>query len=179
MRRALTLASPLPDARVRAQQMQQYAAIAQQYPGAAYAQPYGVPPPTNQQSDQLKQFWASQMVEVQQVPSDPTVFKNHQLPLARIKKARPPRAPCQGPLGHRGAGCRGTAGPPPGNGSGWHTYLMLPALLLLGGLHAQIMKSDEDVRMISAEAPVLFAKVWVSTKVVTRWHMWHASRQCS
>ncbi|EFJ52434.1 hypothetical protein VOLCADRAFT_47883, partial [Volvox carteri f. nagariensis] len=38
-------------------------------------------------------------------------FKNHQLPLARIKKARQP-----------------------------------------------IMKSDEDVRMISAEAPVLFAK---------------------
>ncbi len=26
-------------------------------------------------------------------------------------------------------------------------------------LAAQIMKSDEDVRMISAEAPVLFAKV--------------------
>jgi hypothetical protein len=31
---------------------------------------------------------------------------------------------------------------------------LYPCLLLL-----QIMKSDEDVRMISAEAPVLFAKV--------------------
>merc|ERR1711977_171333 len=45
--------------------------------------------------------------EVKEVPTDTSVFKNHQLPLARIKK---------------------------------------------------IMKSDEDVRMISAEAPVLFAK---------------------
>lgn len=51
----------------------------------------------------LQQFWAEQMTEVQQA----TDFKNHLLPLARIKK---------------------------------------------------IMKSDEDVRMISAEAPVLFAK---------------------
>merc|ERR1711904_600078 len=48
-----------------------------------------------------------QMQEVKEVPTDTSVFKNHQLPLARIKK---------------------------------------------------IMKSDEDVRMISAEAPVLFAK---------------------
>jgi len=47
------------------------------------------------------------MEEVKEVPTDTSVFKNHQLPLARIKK---------------------------------------------------IMKSDEDVRMISAEAPVLFAK---------------------
>lgn len=47
------------------------------------------------------------MVEVENVGNDPAEFKNHQLPLARIKK---------------------------------------------------IMKSDEDVRMISAEAPVLFAK---------------------
>lgn len=51
----------------------------------------------------LNQFWVEQMTEVQQA----TDFKNHLLPLARIKK---------------------------------------------------IMKSDEDVRMISAEAPVLFAK---------------------
>ncbi|KAL6762190.1 histone-fold-containing protein [Haematococcus lacustris] len=55
----------------------------------------------------LREFWSDQMREVEQVPSDPAEFKNHQLPLARIKK---------------------------------------------------IMKSDEDVRMISAEAPVLFAK---------------------
>lgn len=57
--------------------------------------------------DQLRTFWQGQMVEVEQVGNDPAEFKNHQLPLARIKK---------------------------------------------------IMKSDEDVRMISAEAPVLFAK---------------------
>lgn len=56
-----------------------------------------------QQQQQLHMFWAFQMQEIEQV-SD---FKNHQLPLARIKK---------------------------------------------------IMKADEDVRMISAEAPVLFAK---------------------
>lgn len=52
---------------------------------------------------QLQQFWTSQMQEIEQVND----FKNHQLPLARIKK---------------------------------------------------IMKSDEDVRMISAEAPVVFSK---------------------
>merc|ERR1712193_263407 len=59
------------------------------------------------QDQQLKTFWDQQMQEVKEVPTDTSVFKNHQLPLARIKK---------------------------------------------------IMKSDEDVRMISAEAPVLFAK---------------------
>lgn len=58
-------------------------------------------PPFHQQ--QLQHFWATQMQEIEQVND----FKNHQLPLARIKK---------------------------------------------------IMKADEDVRMISAEAPVLFAK---------------------
>jgi len=55
----------------------------------------------------LKQFWKGQKEEIMQVQVDPNEFKNHQLPLARIKK---------------------------------------------------IMKSDEDVRMIAAEAPVLFAK---------------------
>ncbi|KAM3139556.1 hypothetical protein pb186bvf_008392 [Paramecium bursaria] len=45
--------------------------------------------------------------EINKMPKDPEVFKNHQLPLARVKK---------------------------------------------------IMKSDEDVRMIAQEAPVLFAK---------------------
>ena len=58
-------------------------------------------------AQQLKQFWKTQKEEIQEVGNDPNEFKNHQLPLARIKK---------------------------------------------------IMKSDEDVRMISAEAPVLFAK---------------------
>jgi len=55
------------------------------------------------QAQQLRAFWHKQMMEIQQT----TDFKNHLLPLARIKK---------------------------------------------------IMKSDEDVRMISSEAPVLFAK---------------------
>nr|QVG73960.1 nuclear factor Y transcription factor [Asarum sieboldii] len=56
-----------------------------------------------QQNQQLQMFWNYQRQEMEQVAD----FKNHQLPLARIKK---------------------------------------------------IMKADEDVRMISAEAPVLFAK---------------------
>ncbi|KAF3325738.1 nuclear transcription factor Y subunit C-2-like protein [Carex littledalei] len=55
------------------------------------------------QQQQLQSFWASQMAEIDQTND----FKNHSLPLARIKK---------------------------------------------------IMKADEDVRMISAEAPVVFAK---------------------
>ena len=56
-----------------------------------------------QQQQQLQMFWTNQMREIEQT----TDFKNHSLPLARIKK---------------------------------------------------IMKADEDVRMISAEAPVIFAK---------------------
>ncbi|XP_059666717.1 nuclear transcription factor Y subunit C-2 [Cornus florida] len=56
-----------------------------------------------QQQQQLQLFWADQMQEIEQT----TDFKNHSLPLARIKK---------------------------------------------------IMKADEDVRMISAEAPVIFSK---------------------
>eukprot|EP00262_Sarcandra_glabra_P002649 TRINITY_DN13055_c0_g1_i2.p1 TRINITY_DN13055_c0_g1~~TRINITY_DN13055_c0_g1_i2.p1 ORF type:complete len:247 (+),score=43.13 TRINITY_DN13055_c0_g1_i2:239-979(+) len=56
-----------------------------------------------QLQQQLQMFWANQYQEIEQVVE----FKNHSLPLARIKK---------------------------------------------------IMKADEDVRMISAEAPVIFAK---------------------
>ncbi|KAK1435731.1 hypothetical protein QVD17_01498 [Tagetes erecta] len=56
-----------------------------------------------QQHQQLQMFWNYQRQEIDNVND----FKNHQLPLARIKK---------------------------------------------------IMKADEDVRMISAEAPILFAK---------------------
>ncbi|MCO5608422.1 hypothetical protein L7F22_062632 [Adiantum nelumboides] len=72
-------------------------------PGAA-----GYPPPVplayqHIHQQQLQQFWTSQMQEIEQVND----FRNHQLPLARIKK---------------------------------------------------IMKADEDVRMISAEAPVVFSK---------------------
>ncbi|XP_054787194.1 nuclear transcription factor Y subunit C-3-like [Prosopis cineraria] len=52
---------------------------------------------------QLQNFWANQYHEIEQIVD----FKNHSLPLARIKK---------------------------------------------------IMKADEDVRMISAEAPVIFAR---------------------
>lgn len=58
-----------------------------------------------QQQAQLQAFWAYQRQEAERASASD--FKNHQLPLARIKK---------------------------------------------------IMKADEDVRMISAEAPVLFAK---------------------
>lgn len=57
----------------------------------------------HQQQQQLQMFWSYQRQEIEHVND----FKNHQLPLARIKK---------------------------------------------------IMKADEDVRMISAEAPILFAK---------------------
>ncbi|KAG0469726.1 hypothetical protein HPP92_016426 [Vanilla planifolia] len=56
-----------------------------------------------QHLQQLQVFWSNQMSEIEQT----TDFKNHSLPLARIKK---------------------------------------------------IMKAGEDVRMISAEAPVIFAK---------------------
>lgn len=56
-----------------------------------------------QLQQQLQQFWGDQFDEINQVMD----FKNHNLPLARIKK---------------------------------------------------IMKADEDVRMISAEAPVIFAR---------------------
>lgn len=56
-----------------------------------------------QLQQQLQNFWATQYQEIEQT----TDFKNHSLPLARIKK---------------------------------------------------IMKADEDVRMISAEAPVIFAR---------------------
>ncbi|KAL0919453.1 hypothetical protein M5K25_011548 [Dendrobium thyrsiflorum] len=56
-----------------------------------------------QQQQQLQIFWADQYREIDQT----TDFKNHNLPLARIKK---------------------------------------------------IMKADEDVRMIAAEAPVVFAR---------------------
>ncbi|XP_019150090.1 PREDICTED: nuclear transcription factor Y subunit C-9-like [Ipomoea nil] len=56
-----------------------------------------------QLQQQLQQFWANQYQDIEHVAD----FKNHSLPLARIKK---------------------------------------------------IMKADEDVRMISAEAPVVFAR---------------------
>ncbi|KAL3851022.1 hypothetical protein ACJIZ3_012904 [Penstemon smallii] len=71
----------------------------QQHP--AFNQPQQFYSP--QQQEQLQAFWANQMQEIEQTSE----FKNHSLPLARIKK---------------------------------------------------IMKADEDVRMISSEAPVIFSK---------------------
>lgn len=79
---------------MRAQQMQQQQLAAYHMQTQHLAQ---------QHQQQLRMFWQQQMQEIE-TDND---FKNHQLPLARIKK---------------------------------------------------IMKSDEDVRMISSEAPVLFAK---------------------
>ena len=76
-------------------------------------------------------------MEIQQVGTDPAEFKNHQLPLARIKKVN---CLCTLLLSEDSpyfANCTHSA----------HLSRL------------QIMKSDEDVRMISAEAPVLFAKV--------------------
>jgi hypothetical protein len=109
---------------------------------AAYQQP-----PQQQlapsQQEQLRAFWQGQLQEVQQVGNDPAEFKNHQLPLARIKK-----------VGSRRAGWAPAWAP-----------RTLAAPHARGGRQAprpsppQIMKSDEDVRMISAEAPVLFARV--------------------
>jgi hypothetical protein len=58
-----------------------------QFP-AGFPGGYGMAQPGNHQAEQLKAFWQSQLVEVAEVPPDPAVFKNHQLPLARIKKAR-------------------------------------------------------------------------------------------
>ena len=80
-------------------------------PGGAGVPGAAGPPPVpqhhllQQQQAQLQAFWAYQRQEAERASASD--FKNHQLPLARIKK---------------------------------------------------IMKADEDVRMISAEAPVLFAK---------------------
>nr|AYA73774.1 nf-y [Solanum tuberosum] len=86
---------------------QQSAANAAAAAAAAQSAGYPTQPPYHhllqQQQQQLQMFWTYQRQEIEQVND----FKNHQLPLARIKK---------------------------------------------------IMKADEDVRMISAEAPILFAK---------------------
>lgn len=60
---------------------QQYAQQFAQHYAAQNQQPAA-------QTDQMRQFWAQQLQEIEQVPSDPAEFKNHQLPLARIKKVR-------------------------------------------------------------------------------------------
>ena len=53
--------------------------------GLAYPPQY-LPPQLAVQQEQLRQFWQGQMQEIHQVGTDPAEFKNHQLPLARIKK---------------------------------------------------------------------------------------------
>ena len=96
------------------------------------------------QSESLRAFWAQQMREVQAVGTDPAEFKNHQLPLARIKKVR------EGKKNGREGGRERRSCP-------GKTRTLTPLSLFF--TRTQIMKSDEDVRMISAEAPVLFARV--------------------
>lgn len=117
-----------------------------QMPPGAMAYPGAMPqytqaPPTtfhHQQQQQhqaaLKSFWVQQMEEIENTSTDPSEFKNHQLPLARIKKVYP--SP---------------------HSTDIRSHTALP--MLMQTFFFQIMKSDEDVRMISAEAPVLFAKV--------------------
>lgn len=118
------------------------------YPPAAYALAPNGPVAAHATDPSLRGFWEEQAREVDAVGTDPAQFKNHQLPLARIKKvgrregwwngvregrrrrARPRRSPLSGRPDPT------PPSPPP----------------------FQIMKSDEDVRMISAEAPVLFAR---------------------
>ncbi|XP_008802191.1 nuclear transcription factor Y subunit C-6-like [Phoenix dactylifera] len=87
---AIGVATPVP-----------YSAAAATAPYQAYHHLYHQQ--QQQQQQQLQMFWADQYREIEQT----TDFKNHNLPLARIKK---------------------------------------------------IMKADEDVRMIAAEAPVVFAR---------------------
>ena len=60
--------------------LQTYAAA-----GLTYPSPY-IAPAMAAQQEQLRQFWLGQMQEIHQVGTDPAEFKNHQLPLARIKK---------------------------------------------------------------------------------------------
>jgi len=55
-----------------------------QYNPAGYTQ--AMAQQLQQQSIQLRMFWEQQHLEIQQVGTDPAEFKNHQLPLARIKK---------------------------------------------------------------------------------------------
>lgn len=111
---------------------------------------YSVPPTYLQQfaaaqaqSEQLRRFWAEMIEEAQRTGTDPLEFKTQQLPLARIKKVSLDEMSSR----HlRLVHCR--------LHSDGLCALSVPSLCTV-----QIMKSDEDVRMISAEAPVLFAKV--------------------
>ena len=69
-------------------------------PGSSmYQTPQYVPMPQHQQNEQLRQFWLQQHREIAEVGTDPAEFKNHQLPLARIKKVQPSLL-CSGCLQH-------------------------------------------------------------------------------
>ena len=61
--------------------------------------PQYVPMPQHQQNEQLRQFWMQQHREIAEVGTDPAEFKNHQLPLARIKKVCT-SSPCSACLQH-------------------------------------------------------------------------------
>ena len=58
---------------------------------AAYMQQYAA---AQAQTEQLRRFWVEMKEEAGRAGTDPLEFKNQQLPLARIKKAR-------GSPGHR------------------------------------------------------------------------------
>jgi hypothetical protein len=64
--------------------LQQFGVGALAYPASQYLAPQAAA-----QQEQLRQFWQNQMQEINQVGTDPAEFKNHQLPLARIKKVTP------------------------------------------------------------------------------------------
>ena len=56
-----------------------------------------------QQTENLANFWREQMAEIEAVGTDAAEFKNHQLPLARIKKVGAPSAAASPPAGARSA----------------------------------------------------------------------------
>lgn len=103
----------------------------------------------NTLDEKLSQFWSEMMEDVKEGGTDLTEFKTQQLPLARIKKV------C---VGWR---CHGVT----------YTTVSWCGVVWRG---VQIMKSDEDVRMISAEAPVLFAKAcefFILEMTLRAWHV--------
>jgi hypothetical protein len=68
------------------QQQQQQQVQPQQQPQQQFQQTFPHYTHSAQQAEQLRAFWKSQQIEVEGVGNDPAEFKNHQLPLARIKK---------------------------------------------------------------------------------------------
>lgn len=59
-------------------------------PSGMYQPPPFMPIQQQQQNEQLRLFWLQQHQEIQAHGTDPAEFKNHQLPLARIKKVGEP-----------------------------------------------------------------------------------------